>query len=133
MASSIRREVVVVSVVVPAGRLAVEGDRVARFSPAAISVRRRARARCSRTANATRDHALMLACLRNNLPVVQARGYDDLPDEVLARLANSHVGSLTREVLHDAFAAAMRALLREAADLPQTAPVVARLDALGTT
>jgi hypothetical protein len=80
--------------------------------------------------NATRDHALVLACLRNNLPVLDARGYDDLPDALLAEFADTHVGSLEREALHAAFAASMLALLREAADLPQTGPVVSRLDTL---
>ena len=81
--------------------------------------------------NTTRDHALMLACLRNDLPVVQARGYDDLPTEVLAELAGTHVASLEHESLHAAFAASMRALLREASDLPAIAAVTSRLDALG--
>jgi hypothetical protein len=81
--------------------------------------------------NATRDHALMLACLRNNLPVVQARGYDDLPSEVLAGLTDTHVGSLEVEALRAAFAAAMGALLREAADQPEAAQVASRLDVLG--
>jgi hypothetical protein len=80
--------------------------------------------------NATRDHALMLACLRNGLPVVQARGYDDLPEDVLAGLADTHVGSLQPEQLQSAFAAAMGALLHEAADLPGKAAVIARLDPL---
>jgi len=34
---------------------------------------------------AVRDHALSLACLRKGLPPAQARGYDDLPAETLAR------------------------------------------------
>src|SRR5205814_192264 len=32
---------------------------------------------------AVRDHALALACLRRELPAVQARGYDDLPADAL--------------------------------------------------
>lgn len=59
--------------------------------------------------NATRDHALMLACLRNGLPV-QARGYDDLPGELLAGLADTHVASLEGEALQAAFAASLRML-----------------------
>lgn len=81
--------------------------------------------------NATRDHALMLACLRHGLPVVQARGYDDLPDDVLAGLAGTHVTSLERQELSAAFAASMRALFREAGDLLETTAVAARLDELG--
>lgn len=38
---------------------------------------------------AVRDHALSLACLRAGLPTAQARGYDDLPAEILARLADA--------------------------------------------
>jgi hypothetical protein len=34
---------------------------------------------------AVRDRVLALACLRDGLPAVQARGYDDLPAETLAR------------------------------------------------
>jgi hypothetical protein len=34
---------------------------------------------------AVRDHALSLACLRQGLIAVQARGYDDLPAQILAR------------------------------------------------
>src|SRR6185295_18439905 len=43
---------------------------------------------------AVRDHALSLACLRQGLPAVQARGYDDLPPETLAGLDHTHLGSL---------------------------------------
>jgi hypothetical protein len=81
--------------------------------------------------NATRDHTLMLACLRSDLPVVQARGYDDLPREVLRELSGTHVGSLERDVLKAAFTAAMRALLREAEHLPAAAAVASRLAPLG--
>jgi hypothetical protein len=81
--------------------------------------------------NATRDHALMLACLRNNLPVVQARGYDDLPSEVLRKLSGTHVASLEREALQAAFTASMQALLCEASYLPETGAVAWRLDPLG--
>lgn len=81
--------------------------------------------------NATRDHALMLACLRNNLPVVQARGYDDLPDDILDRLADTHVQSLEPAVLRAAFAASIRALLHEADDLPEATAVASRLDTPG--
>jgi hypothetical protein len=40
---------------------------------------------------AVRDHALSLACLREGLPPVQARGYDDLSAETLARFEDAHV------------------------------------------
>ena len=51
---------------------------------------------------AVRDHALSLACLRRGLPAVQARGYDDLPAEVLAGFDGMRVGSLDPERLRSA-------------------------------
>jgi hypothetical protein len=62
---------------------------------------------------AVRDHALSLACLRRDLPAVQARGYDDLPADILADFDGTHVGSLEPERLRAALAEAMRLLLRE--------------------
>src|SRR5206468_12795627 len=62
---------------------------------------------------AVRDHALSLACLRLGLPAIQARGYDDLPADVLAGFEESRVTSLEPERLRSALAAAVRALLRE--------------------
>ena len=41
---------------------------------------------------AVRDHALSLACLREGKRAVQARGYDDLSAETLARFEDAHVG-----------------------------------------
>jgi hypothetical protein len=65
---------------------------------------------------AVRDHALSLACLRRGLPAVQARGYDDLPAEILARLDGTHVGSLDPERLRSALSEAVRALLTEGSE-----------------
>ena len=65
---------------------------------------------------AVRDHALSLACLREDLPAVQARGYDDLPGETLARFADTHVAALAPDTLRSALAASVRALLREAVE-----------------
>jgi hypothetical protein len=62
---------------------------------------------------AVRDHALSLACLRRDLPAVQARGYDDLPANVLAGFEGTHVASLEPEQLRSALSAAMRLLLQE--------------------
>jgi hypothetical protein len=76
---------------------------------------------------AVRDHALSLACLQRDLPAVQARGYDDLPADVLARFDQTHVGSLDPEALEAALSAAMAALLREARDAG-----VANVDAVAT-
>lgn len=65
---------------------------------------------------AVRDHALSLACLRQGLPAVQARGYDDLPAETLARFERTHVGVAEPEALRAALAASVLALMREGAE-----------------
>jgi len=46
---------------------------------------------------AVRDHALALFCLGQGLPVVQARGYDDLAAATLARFEAAHVGAVEPE------------------------------------
>jgi hypothetical protein len=81
---------------------------------------------------AVRDHALALACLRLGLPAVQARGYDDLPAEILAAFDTTHVGSLAPDRLRSALSAAVRALLHEGeeASVPNAAIVAQRLDEL---
>jgi hypothetical protein len=78
---------------------------------------------------AVRDHALSLACLREGLPAVQARGYDDLPAETLARLEGAHVGSLEPGALRAALGASVAALLHEGAEarLPHVTTVGERL------
>src|SRR5207244_511376 len=65
---------------------------------------------------AVRDHALSLACLREGLPAVQARGYDDLSAETLARFEETHVGALEPGALRGALAASVGALMREGAE-----------------
>jgi hypothetical protein len=82
---------------------------------------------------AVRDHALSLACLRLELPAVQARGYDDLPADALASFDGTHVGSLQPARLRSALAAAMRALLNEGmeAQVPSVDAVAQRLAGLG--
>lgn len=60
-----------------------------------------------------RDHALSIACLRLGLPAAQARGYDDLPPEVLARFGETHVADLEPARLQKALQAAMRLLFSE--------------------
>lgn len=77
---------------------------------------------------AVRDHALSLACLRG-VPAVQARGYDDLPTEALARLAQTHVGTIEPKALRTALAASVSALIDEGtmAHLPVAAVVAERL------
>jgi hypothetical protein len=76
---------------------------------------------------AVRDHALSLACLRQGLPAVQARGYDDLPAETLARFGETHAGAAEPGALRAALASSVRALMREGADLPSAKVVAERL------
>jgi hypothetical protein len=85
--------------------------------------------------SAVRDHALSLACLHQELPAVQARGYDDLPAETLARFSDTHVGTLEPEALRAALAASVLALMREGAHapLPFADVVAARLAELWLT
>ena len=81
---------------------------------------------------AVRDHALSLACLREGLTAVQARGYDDLSAETLARLMEAHVGAVEPGALRTALAASVLALMREGAEarLPHAHVVAERLDEL---
>jgi hypothetical protein len=65
---------------------------------------------------AVRDHALSLACLRQGLPAVQARGYDDLSAETLARFEHAHVTAVEPGSLRAALAASVLALMREGAE-----------------
>jgi hypothetical protein len=65
---------------------------------------------------AVRDHALSLPCLSQGLPPVQARGYDDLSTETLARFEDAHVGAVEPGALRAALAASVLALMHEGAD-----------------
>jgi hypothetical protein len=78
---------------------------------------------------AVRDHALSLACLRQGLPAVQARGYDDLSAETLARFETAHVGAVEPGALRAALAASILALMRAGAEarLPHADTVAQRL------
>ena len=78
---------------------------------------------------AVRDHALSLACMRHEVPPVQARGYDDLPAETLARLEDAHVGEVDPGALRAALAASVIALTREGVEarLPHARIVAERL------
>jgi hypothetical protein len=77
---------------------------------------------------AVRDHALSLACLRQGVAPVQARGYDDLSAETLARFERAHVGAPEPVALRAALAASVLALMREGreARLPQADAVAER-------
>jgi hypothetical protein len=79
---------------------------------------------------AVRDHALSLACLRRGVIAVQARGYDDLPAETLAPFTRALIGRMEPDALRAALAAAVVALMREAADLQHAEIVADRLDEL---
>jgi hypothetical protein len=78
---------------------------------------------------AVRDHALALACLREGVPAVQARGYDYLSAETVARFADTHVVSVEPDALRPALAASARALMHEGAQarLPHAETVAQRL------
>jgi hypothetical protein len=78
---------------------------------------------------AVRDHALSLACLREGLPAVQARGYDDLSEETLARFERTHLAAFEPAALRAAHGASVAALVREGtdADLPSASLVAERL------
>ena len=78
---------------------------------------------------AVRDHALALACLREGLVAVQARGYDDLSADSLARFEDAHVVALEPALLRKALSASVRALVNEgaAAGLAHADTVAARL------
>jgi hypothetical protein len=78
---------------------------------------------------AVRDHALSLACLRHDLPAVQARGYDDLPADVLAAFDRAHVRSVDPDELRRALAAGLEVLLDEGrrAEVPSVDVVAKRL------
>jgi hypothetical protein len=65
---------------------------------------------------AVRDHALALACLREGVTAVQARGYDDLSAEALERFVGTTVGSIEPGALRAALGASARALLGEGVD-----------------
>jgi hypothetical protein len=81
---------------------------------------------------AVRDHALSLACLREGLIAVQARGYDDLSAETLARFEDAHIGAVEPGALRAALAASVLALMREGdqARLPHAHVVAERLSEL---
>jgi sugar/nucleoside kinase (ribokinase family) len=81
---------------------------------------------------AVRDHALALACLREEVTLVQARGYDDLSAETRAEFKDAHVGAVEPEALRAALAAAVLGLLREGtkAGLPHVDTVAQRVAAL---
>src|SRR5262245_8218129 len=83
---------------------------------------------------AVRDHALSLACLDRGLPAVQARGYDDLSPEILARFGDTHVESGEPDGLRRALAASVLSLIDVAteAGLPQADVILERVAELAS-
>jgi hypothetical protein len=78
---------------------------------------------------AVRDHGLSLACLHRGLTAVQARGYDELSAETLARFEDAHVGAVEPVALRAALTASVLALMREGAEarVPHADAVAERL------
>jgi hypothetical protein len=78
---------------------------------------------------AVRDHALSLACLREERPTAQARGYDDLSAQTLARFDDAHVVAVEPWALRAALAASVLALMHEGSEarLPNARVVAERL------
>ena len=62
---------------------------------------------------AVRDHGLTLACLREGVIAVQARGYDDLSHETLTRFEAARAGKVEPLALRAALSAAVTALTHE--------------------
>ena len=81
-----------------------------------------------------RDHVLSLACLREGVTAVQARGYDDLSVVTRAGLRDAHVHVVEPDALRRALAASVRALAHEGAQarLPHAGVVADRLAELRT-
>jgi hypothetical protein len=78
---------------------------------------------------AVRDHALALACFREELGAAQARSYDDLSAATLARFEGTHVGAFEHRVLGAALGACVLALMHEGAEasVPHVGVVAERL------
>lgn len=66
--------------------------------------------------DAVRDHALALACLREGVVAVQARGYDDLSAGTLSLFADTRVRASKPDALRPALSASLRELMREGSE-----------------
>jgi hypothetical protein len=78
-----------------------------------------------------RDQALALACRRRGLAVVEGRGFDELPPEVLEPFDDTLVRSLEPEELRRALRGVVSGLLRESSEAAEVAASVeAQLRAL---
>jgi hypothetical protein len=74
--------------------------------------------------NEMRDYALALACRRRGLETVEARGYQGLPADVLARFEDTLVRSIERAELLRALARTTDELFREADEVRELAAKV---------
>lgn len=68
-----------------------------------------------------RNQALSLACLHRGLPTSYARGFDDLPTEILEPFTGALVGELTRDNLMKALARTIDGVLRNSDDVRELA------------
>jgi hypothetical protein len=71
-----------------------------------------------------RDYALSLACRSRGLPAHEARGYDDLPADVLAGFQTALATAPNRDELLRALGSAIDGLLRESAEVQELAAKV---------
>ena len=78
--------------------------------------------------SAVRDYALALACHRRDLPTSYGRGFDELPEQVLAGFEGGLPRSLDRDELLRALRVSVDGLAREAGELAD--PVAEQLQAL---
>jgi hypothetical protein len=74
--------------------------------------------------SAMRDYALNLACVQHGLPARHARGFDDLPDDVLSRFDGALARSLDRDELLRALRCGVDAVLRTGDELPELRALV---------
>jgi predicted nucleotidyltransferase len=71
-----------------------------------------------------RHHALELACINRGLEPSEARGFDELPTDVLEAVEDTLVRAAERDELLRALGSAIEALLRESVAVPAVAPKV---------
>jgi hypothetical protein len=72
--------------------------------------------------SAARDHALTIACLRNNIEFAHGRGFDRLPPELLSAAGAALVRSPERDELLRALGAAIDLILTQSDCVPTIAP-----------
>ncbi len=75
--------------------------------------------------NHLRDYALSMACRKRGLPPTEARGYDDLPADVLEKFKGAIATSLDRAELMRALDVGIECLLSESGEVQELADQVA--------